>query len=122
MTIRNANDKELQIINDHIPQVFNESITTTLHLTDEAMRAMSQQLKEQGASYYVLIEQGQFKGFMLIGKRKDTFSQQLYGYIYELYVFKSFRRQGVAKQLIDFAKLFFKRQSVIGISLNVFCR
>ncbi|SCS43469.1 GNAT family N-acetyltransferase [Staphylococcus caeli] len=120
MTIKRANDAELEIINDTIPQLFKESITTTCVLTDEAMRTMSQRLKAQGATYYVLVENGQFKGFMLLDQGEDILSQQVYGFIYELFVFKSFRRQGVAQNLIDFAKIFFKEQGVDEIRLNVF--
>jgi len=120
VTIRRANDAELEIINDTIPQLFKESITTTCVLTEEAMRAMSQRLKAQGATYYVLVENGQFKGFMLLDQVEDIFSQQVYGFIYELFVFNSYRRQGVAQKLIDFAKIFFKEQGVDEIRLNVF--
>ncbi|WP_436862296.1 N-acetyltransferase family protein [Staphylococcus caeli] len=120
MTIRRANNAELEIINDTIPQFFKESITFTCVLSDEAMRAMSQRLKAQGAIYYVLVENDQFKGFMLVDQGEDIFSQQLYGFIYELYVFKSYRREGVAQQLIDFAKILFKNQGADEIRLNVF--
>ena len=97
MTIRCAKDNELKLINKVIPKLFKEAMMVNFDLSDASLRDMSNQLLLQGAKYYVLIEENICKGFVLIDKKTDYLEQQDYGFIYELYVFEGYRRQGVTK-------------------------
>ncbi|NWK83420.1 GNAT family N-acetyltransferase [Staphylococcus sp. GSSP0090] len=119
MTIRCAKENELKRINQVIPKVFEEAMMGMLNLSDASLRDMSNQLLMQGAKYYVLIEDHVFKGFVLIDEKTDDFIQQSYGFIYELYVFETYRRQGVAEKLIDFVNGYFKSQEIDEVRLNV---
>lgn len=119
MTIRCAKDNELKLINKVIPKLFKEAMMVNFDLSDASLRDMSNQLLLQGAKYYVLIEENICKGFVLIDKKTDYLEQQDYGFIYELYVFEGYRRQGVAKKLIYFVNDLFKRQHIGEVRLNV---
>lgn len=119
MTVRCAKENELKRINQVIPKVFEEAMMGTLNLSDASLRDMSNQLLMQGAKYYVLIEDNVFKGFVLIDEKTDDFIQQSYGFIYELYVFETYRRQGVAEKLMDFVNGYFKSQEIDEVRLNV---
>lgn len=119
VTIRCAKENELKRINQVIPKVFEEAMMGMLNLSDASLRDMSNQLLMQGAKYYVLIEDNVFKGFVLIDEKTDDFIQQSYGFIYELYVFETYRRQGVAEKLIDFVNEYFKSQEIDEVRLNV---
>ncbi|PHK49975.1 GNAT family N-acetyltransferase [Staphylococcus edaphicus] len=119
MTIRQANDDELTVISNEIPKLFKEAITANFDLADASLHNMSNQLREQGAKYYVLIEDDILKGFVLIDKRTDHIVQRDYGFIYELYVFENYRRQGLAEKLIHFVNEEFKKQGIYEVRLNV---
>ncbi|HLR18877.1 MAG TPA: GNAT family N-acetyltransferase [Staphylococcus sp.] len=120
MAIRQANQEELKLINQTIPTVFKEAITTDFDLTDHAMRTASENLRVQGAEYYVLTEEGKLKGFVLIDDKIDYFIQEAYGFIYELYVFDEYRRHGVAEELLHFVSEHYKEKDVKEVRLNVF--
>ncbi|RIN30661.1 GNAT family N-acetyltransferase, partial [Staphylococcus succinus] len=86
MVIRKATQSDLAMIDRMIPKVFKESMDTKINLTDETMQSMSRALVHQGAAYYIFVEDGKVKGFILIDFKKDDIAQHDYGFIYELYV------------------------------------
>lgn len=108
------------MINQVIPEVFKESVTVDFNLSDALMRMMSKQLQEEGASYFVYGEDEVLQGFVLIDKKIDTFEQKGYGFIYELYVFEAYRKQGIAEKLIHFVNDYYKKHNIDEIRLNVY--
>lgn len=108
------------MINQVISEVFKESVTVDFNLSDALMRTMSKQLQEEGALYFVYGEGEVVQGFVLIDKKIDTFEQKEYGFIYELYVFEDYRKQGIAEKLIHFVNDYFKKHSVNEVRLNVY--
>ncbi|WP_244204769.1 GNAT family N-acetyltransferase [Staphylococcus pseudoxylosus] len=120
MSIRKANTKELEEINQMIPDVFKSSVTVDFNLSEDCMRAMSKQLQAEGASYFVYSEDEMIRGFVLVDKKTDAIEQIEYGFIYELYVLKAYRNQGIAKELIHFVNDYYKKHNVSEVRLNVF--
>ncbi|MEB7660848.1 hypothetical protein NGB28_09965 [Staphylococcus xylosus] len=69
MAIRKANSKELEEINRMVPDVFKSSVTVDFDLSETSMRAMSKQLLQEGASYFIYSEDEVIQGFYLLIKR-----------------------------------------------------
>lgn len=120
MAIRKANSKELEEINRMVPDVFKSSITVDFDLSEASMRAMSKQLVQEGASYFIYSEDEVIQGFVLVDKKVDALEQKEYGFIYELYVLEAYRNQGIAEALIHFINDYYKRHNVSEVRLNVY--
>jgi len=120
MAIRKANSKELEEINRMVPDVFKSSITVDFDLSEASMRAMSKQLLQEGASYFIYSEDEVIQGFVLVDKKVDALEQKEYGFIYELYVLEAYRNQGIAEALIHFVNDYYKRHNVSEVRLNVY--
>ncbi|MGW7808273.1 GNAT family N-acetyltransferase [Staphylococcus xylosus] len=120
MAIRKANNQELDEINRMVPDVFKSSVTVDFDLSEVSMRAMSKQLLEEGASYFIYSEDEVIQGFVLVDKKVDALEQKEYGFIYELYVLEAYRNQGIAKALIHFVNDYYKRHNVSEVRLNVY--
>ena len=120
MAIRKANSKELEEINRMVPDVFKSSITVDFDLSEASMRAMSKQLVQEGASYFIYSEDEVIQGFVLVDKKVDALEQKEYGFIYELYVLEAYRNQGIAEALIHFVNDYYKRHNVSEVRLNVY--
>ncbi|PTI27436.1 GNAT family N-acetyltransferase [Staphylococcus xylosus] len=120
MAIRKANSKELEEINRRVPDVFKSSITVDFDLSEASMRAMSKQLLQEGASYFIYSEDEVIQGFVLVDKKVDALEQKEYGFIYELYVLEAYRNQGIAEALIHFVNDYYKRHNVSEVRLNVY--
>ncbi|MCE7785191.1 GNAT family N-acetyltransferase [Staphylococcus xylosus] len=120
MAIRKANNQELDEINRMVPDVFKSSVTVDFDLSEVSMRAMSKQLLEEGASYFIYSEDEVIQGFVLVDKKVDALEQKEYGFIYELYVLEAYRNQGIAKALIHFVNDYYKRHNVSEVRLNAY--
>lgn len=51
----------------------------------------------------IATENNELMGWILIGENKDQFTEQLNGFIYELFVKESFRGRGISKELMNVA-------------------
>ncbi len=52
-----------------VPDVFKSSVTVDFDLSEASMRAMSKQLLQEGASYFIYSEDEVIQGFVLVDKR-----------------------------------------------------
>lgn len=120
MVIRKATQSDLAMIDRMIPKVFKESMDTKINLTDETMQSMSRALVHQGAAYYIFVEDGKVKGFILIDFKKDDIAQHDYGFIYELYVIDIYRNQRIGESLLNFVEKIFQDHDMSEIRLNVY--
>lgn len=120
MVIRKATQSDLAMIDRMIPKVFKESMDTKINLTDETMQSMSRALVHQGAVYYIFVEDGKVKGFILIDFKKDDIAQHDYGFIYELYVIDIYRNQRIGESLLNFVEKIFQDHDMSEIRLNVY--
>jgi len=121
MEIRKPTAVELETIRKLSPQAMNEGTLGSVFPTDEKVKQMVEPLLEKGGYYLAAIDdQGNVAGWILIGPSKDSFTDSVVGYIYELYVCAEYRRRGISKKLMQSGIEQLKEAGYDEIRLNVF--
>ena len=64
-------------------------------------------------------ESGRLAGHTLLGQTMPFYSSKPYGFIFDIYVAEWARRQGVGKQLLEFAFKWFRDQGLEKVKLEV---
>ncbi|ENQ3080851.1 TPA: GNAT family N-acetyltransferase [Bacillus pseudomycoides] len=118
--IQRATEGDTEKILAHAADSLYEGTMKTSKFTQEKVLEITMPLLEKGA-YYLVSKQGDIlKGWVLIGSNKDYFSGEELGFIYELYVFSSYRGQGLSRQLMRAAVDELNKLGYSEIRLNVF--
>ena len=73
-----------------------------------------------GAYYLVATENSKLCGWILIGQEYSPFTNEWVGLIYDLSVFKDYRKKGVGKKLIRNGLTQLKKSGYQKVQLNVF--
>jgi len=121
MEIRKPTAEELETIRKLSPQAMNEGTLGRVLPTDEKVKQMIEPLLEKGGYYLAAIDdQGKVAGWILIGPSKDSFTDSMLGYIYELYVCAEYRGRGISKKLMQSGIEQLKEAGYDEIRLNVF--
>jgi len=121
MEIRKPTAVELETIRKLSPQAMNEGTLGSVFPTDEKVKQMVEPLLEKGGYYLAAIDdQGNVAGWILIGPSKDSFTDSVVGYIYELYVCAEYRGRGISKKLMQSGIEQLKEAGYDEIRLNVF--
>ncbi|UFJ41122.1 GNAT family N-acetyltransferase [Brevibacillus humidisoli] len=100
MEVRTPTEGELELILQHSPQAAFEGTMGRTRPTFEKIKQLVESLLQQGGRYVVAVEENQLAGWVLFGARQDQFSDQWFGFIYELYVLPEHRGKGVSKRLM----------------------
>ncbi|MGE8000007.1 N-acetyltransferase family protein [Lysinibacillus sp. NPDC093190] len=103
MEIRKPNNLELEEIIALSPQALFEGTLGGVRATNEKVLNLIEPLLKKGCYYLIATENNELMGWILIGGNKDQFTEQLNGFIYELFVKETFRGRGISKELMHVA-------------------
>lgn len=120
MEIRKPNLVELESILQLSPQALFEGTLGRVRPTDEKVKQLVEPLLGKGCYYLIATEEEKLMGWILIGPSKDQFSDEIIGFLYELYVMQEFRGKGISKQLMKSAIERLKSEGYPEIRLGVF--
>lgn len=120
MEIRKPNLAELESILQLSPQALFEGTLGRVRPTDEKVKQLVEPLLGKGCYYLIATEEEKLMGWILIGPSKDQFSDEIIGFIYELYVMQEFRGKGISKHLMKSAIEQLKSEGYPEIRLGVF--
>lgn len=88
--------------------------------TSEKIEQLVKPLLNKGSYYLIAVNDNQIMGWILLGENKDQFTDKLYGFIYELFVSKEFRGNGISKQLLTTAIDQLKQDGHTEVRLSAF--
>ena len=117
--ITQATKEEVEYILSHA--VSSTYDATQIEISEEKAVAMLQGVLDKGRFYLIAKEEdGTITGWILLGKNTDYFTDQIYGFIYEIYVLPEHRGKGLSKLLINEGNAYWKSQGFDEVRLNVF--
>ncbi|MGE7979602.1 N-acetyltransferase family protein [Psychrobacillus sp. NPDC093200] len=117
--ITQATKEEVEYIISHA--VSSTYDATQMEISEEKAVAMLQGVLDKGGFYLIAKEEdGTITGWILLGKNTDYFTDQTYGFIYEIYVLPEHRGKGLSKLLINEGNAYWKSQGYDEVRLNVF--
>ncbi|WP_018665524.1 GNAT family N-acetyltransferase [Heyndrickxia acidiproducens] len=100
MEIREPNQVEFEQIMQLSPQAIYDGTLGETRPAHGKIKQLIKKLLENGCYYIIAVADEQLLGWILVGSSKDQFSDQLTGFIYELFVKEEYRSRGIAKQLM----------------------
>lgn len=118
MDIRKPNDNELKMILSLSPQAIFDGTLGEVRPTDKKIEQLIQPLLEKGGFYLIAAEGDDLLGWILLGSNKDPFTDQVNGFIYELFIRKEHRGKGFSKKLMHAAITYFKQEGYSEIRLS----
>ncbi|RUL50329.1 GNAT family N-acetyltransferase [Lysinibacillus antri] len=120
MDIRKPNDFELEKVLSLSPQAVFDGTLGEVEPTKEKIDQLVKPLLEKGSYYLIATEGEKLLGWILIGKSKDQFTDIMNGFIYELFVLKEFRGNGISKLLMQAGIDHLKKDGYSEIRLSAF--
>ncbi|MCM3758360.1 GNAT family N-acetyltransferase [Sporosarcina aquimarina] len=120
MDIRKPTDLELQKILALSPKAIFDGTLGEINPTDEKIEQLVKPLLKNGSHYLIAVEEDTIMGWILFGESKDQFTDKLNGFIYELYVIKEFRGNGISKELMNAAIDHLKQDGYTEVRLSAF--
>jgi ribosomal protein S18 acetylase RimI-like enzyme len=120
MTIRKANAIETDYILMLSGSVLNESSMGYLPNNIGDSYSMLVPVIQNGGYFLIDEENRILKGWILLTKDRNQLTNKIIGHIHQLYVYPSYRKMGIGKNLMKAAIQNFYEQSVDTIQLNVF--
>ncbi|MEW9677546.1 GNAT family N-acetyltransferase [Lentibacillus sp. L22] len=120
MTIRKATYRELNMIRQHASKVMSESVAGHGKPAANNNHSLVSFVMNSGGYYLVDIYQSQLRGWIGVCKTMDNISEERQGFIPELYVLPTYRKQGIAENLLASALTELKRQGLKQVQLQVF--
>jgi ribosomal protein S18 acetylase RimI-like enzyme len=120
MEIRKPNESEYKKVLSLSPQALFEGTLGEAKLSDEKVKQLIEPLMQKGSYYLIATEGDNLMGWILIGTRKDQFTEKIYGFIYELFVLEEFRGNGIAKQLMETGIEHLKQDGCSEVRLRVY--
>lgn len=120
MAIRKANQNETDQLIRLCGKVMKES---TMGYADNNMQTaynLFMPIIQNGAYFLVDEESGKLRGWILLGKDWNMYSNEAIGLLLSVYVFPAYRKAGVARLLTQAAIQELKAQGIHTIQLNVF--
>jgi ribosomal protein S18 acetylase RimI-like enzyme len=105
--------KQLSILFDEYRQFYGESSNLEL-----SHRFLKKRFDNKDSVIFIHVKDDIFTGFILLYLSFSSVACSTYYILDDVYVTPTFRRQGVAKQLIDTAILFSKQENALKISLS----
>ncbi|HHY74783.1 MAG TPA: GNAT family N-acetyltransferase [Bacillus bacterium] len=120
MIIRKANEYEVN-------QLLKWSVSLTDELSVGYMKSnkhltydMVKNVLSNGGYYLVSLNGGKIIGWILLGIDRNFYKDETIGFLYELYVFPPYRKNGIGKLLMGRAISNFRNAGITKVQLNVF--
>lgn len=120
MDIKKPNDFELKKVLSLSPQAISDGTLGEVQPTEEKINQLVKPLLEKGSYYLIATEGNQLMGWILLGPNKDSFTDVINGFIYELFVLTEFRGNGISKQLMNAGIEHLKQDGYSEIRLSAF--
>lgn len=120
MDIKKPNDFELKKVLSLSPQAIFDGTLGEVQPTEEKINQLVKPLLEKGSYYLIATEGNQLMGWILLGPNKDSFTDVINGFIYELFVLTEFRGNGISKQLMNAGIEHLKQDGYSEIRLSAF--
>lgn len=120
MDIRKPTDLELKQVLALSPEAIFDSTLGEVKPTDEKIEQLVKPLLSKGCDYLIATEGDKIMGWILFGESKDQFTDKLNGFIYELFVLKEFRGNGISKRLMKTAIDQLKQNGHTEVRLSAF--
>ena len=120
MEIRKPNDSEYITILWLSPQAFFDGTLGEEKPSNEKIKQLIEPLLQKGSNYLIASEDDNLMGWILIGTRKDQFTEKIYGFIYELFVLEEFRGNGISKRLMETGIEHLKQDGYSEVRLSVY--
>ncbi|WP_054770064.1 GNAT family N-acetyltransferase [Lysinibacillus parviboronicapiens] len=120
MEIRKPNNSELEEIIALSPQALFDGTLGGVRATNEKVLNLIEPLLEKGCYYLIATENNELMGWILIGANKDQFTDQLNGFIYELFVKEKFRGRGISKGLMNVAIEHLRQEGYSEVRLSAY--
>lgn len=120
MTIRRATEIETMDIIKQAVDVMKEATMGFLEPTEEIAMGMLSPFLADGGYFLVFAEQNAVAGWIGVCQTSDPFSEEMTGFIYEIYVLPDKRGRGIAEMLCHEAFELLKADGCSKVQLNVF--
>lgn len=120
MEIRKPNDLELKNIILLSPQAVFDGTLGEVKPTNEKIKHLVEPLLEKGSYYLIATENDNLMGWILIGASKDQFTDEIKGFIYELFVREEYRGNGISKRLMRTAIDHLRQDGYSEVCLSAF--
>jgi len=120
MNIRKPTDLELKKVLALSPKAIFDGTLGEVNPTDEKVEQLVKPLLRNGSHYLIAVENDTIMGWILLGKNKDQFTDKLNGFIYELFVIKEFRGNGISKKLMKATIDHFRQDGYTEVRLSAF--
>ncbi|WP_027954775.1 MULTISPECIES: N-acetyltransferase [Halobacillus] len=102
MKIRQLESSEYDRVLSLTHQMIYEGTMKTIQLEQEEAKTFVQPVLDEGGTYIIAEdEQQRLLGWLLSGEKRDTFSGEKFGFIYELFVLPEFRGRDVGRALME---------------------
>ncbi|MCD7034120.1 GNAT family N-acetyltransferase [Metabacillus sp. GX 13764] len=103
MNVRKPTHKEHNQILALSPKAILEGTLGEAVPSYEKTEQLIERLLDKGSYYVIAEKEGTLMGWVLLGESRDSMTDQLIGFIYELYVLEDFRGHGISKSLMETA-------------------
>ncbi|MFC0190020.1 GNAT family N-acetyltransferase [Fictibacillus aquaticus] len=120
MEIRKPNDSEYKKVLSLSPQALFDGTLGEVKPSDDKVKQLIDPLLKKGSYYLIATEGDDLMGWILIGTSKDPFTEETYGFIYELFVREEFRGNGISKRLMETGINHLKQDGYSEIRLSVY--
>jgi ribosomal protein S18 acetylase RimI-like enzyme len=118
MNIRKAESSELKTIMSLSPQAIFDGTLGEARPSNSKVESLVKPLLEKGSFYLVAAEKGEIFGWLLLGTATDPFTDQVSGFIYEIYIRKEYRGKGFSKELMNAAIQHFQQEGYAEVRLS----
>ncbi|MBY0123751.1 GNAT family N-acetyltransferase [Bacillus sp. S/N-304-OC-R1] len=120
MIIRKATEYETQKILSHSLEVTKEATVGYVDATPGKAHQIVSQFLMDGGYYLIYTNNNVIYGWIGIGKNFDYYTDEMVGFITELYVLPQYRGQGIGEKLCHAALKQLKYERYRRVQLNVF--
>lgn len=120
VAIRTAGKREMEIIMQHAGDVMKESVKGLVKSSREKALQNISQLLSNGGYYLVQTENNVLQGWIGVGWTFDFPSDEMVGFISEIYVLPDYRKQGIAERLCKAALQQLEEEGFKNVQLQVF--
>lgn len=120
MRIRKPNDPEYKKIVSLSSQAIFDGTLGEAKPSDEKVKQLIESLLQKGSYYLIATDNDTLMGWILIGMSTDPFTENKYGFIYELFVLEEYRGKGIAKRLMETGIDHLRREGHSEVRLSVY--
>lgn len=120
MIIRRANEYEISHLYQWSLSLTEELSAGYMKSNDHMTYEMVSKVLSNGGYYLIAQHNWEVMGWILLGYDQNFYQNKPVGFLYELYVFPPYRKNGVGKILMKEAMVQLKKAGMKSVQLNVF--